>query len=111
VGTPNLLVAAAGLLGASWFLLAHIVRDYHALFSVDDASPTQSGAPSPRIPRNRYIALMFSLYAVFMIGAYFVNNLFFTEAQAQIGNEDALASFLGLFTALTGGISLILQFF
>lgn len=109
VGTPNLLVAAAGLLGASRLLLALIGRDYHALFAVDDAP--QTAAPAPRIPRNRYIALIFSLYAVFMIGAYFVNNLFFTEAQAQIGDEDALASFLGLFTALTGGISLILQFF
>lgn len=111
VGTPNLLVTAAGLLGASWLLLAFIVRDYHALFAVDDATQPKTVAPSPHIPRNRYIALMFSLYAVFMIGAYFVNNLFFTEAQAQIGNEDALASFLGVFTALTGGISLILQIF
>lgn len=111
IGTANLLLVAAALLVGSWLLLAVIARNFHNLLSLDTGKDTPLTAPPPRIPRDRYIFLLFGLYFVFMIGAYFVNNLFYTEAHAQFGDEDALASFLGLFISLTGGLSLILQFF
>jgi len=108
VGTANLLLVGAVSLAASWLVLSAIGRRYRDQLAIDD-EPGEPTASRTSIPRSGYVLLLFTLFAVYMIGAYVVNNLFYVQAQAQFTDSDALAGFLGLFLALTGGLSLVLQ--
>ena len=109
VGTPNLLLVGAVLLAGGWLILFMLGRRYRDLLAADDGPRDRAAPPPARIPRGRYVRLLFGLFGVYMIGAYVVNNLFYVQAQAQFGDTDALAGFLGLFLAMTGGVSLVLQ--
>ena len=109
LGTPNLFLAVAVLLLAGWLTLTALGRRYRGLMAAEEAPPATGDGPPPRVPPGRYTRLLFALLALYVVGAYFVSNLFFSQAEAQFADADALAGFLGLFQALSGGLSLILQ--
>ncbi len=73
--------------------------------STDD-NGKQSATPRPWW-KNRFIVTMVAVVFVSQLGYFFVDNAFYMEASGRYPAESDLASFLGLYSAVMGVISLI----
>lgn len=115
IGAANLLVAAACAGGGAFFCLLTIARTAPSLRQreADDTSeaitePTASNQPLWRDP---YIRLIFGMFILTTLGSYFVDNIFYNRLESYYPNAEQLASFLGLFNGVLGGLSLFSQLF
>jgi ATP/ADP translocase len=58
-----------------------------------------------------YIRLIFGMYIFFALGSLFIDNIFFAQIENHLTNQDQMASFLGTFSGVVGGLSLFSQMF
>ena len=116
VGTPNLLLLAAlSMTGAGW-ALRQIARRAPVLYEREaaeaestDALPA-SGA-KPTLWADPYIRLIFAVLLLFGLSDNIIDNLFYQQAGSRFLDQSQLATFLGAFTAIVGGINLFCQLF
>jgi HEAT repeat protein len=59
------------------------------------------------LTKPRYVKLILALIAIWWIGFFFVDNIFYDRAAGQFATADQLASFLGTYFIITGFIGLI----
>ncbi|MEW5869596.1 MAG: Npt1/Npt2 family nucleotide transporter [Chloroflexota bacterium] len=117
VGTTNLLfLAAAGIAGA-WILLAYLSRVYSDQLTIPTSdSTTQAERPkavkekrapkSASLFRSRYVVLILALVVAWWMSFFLIDNLFYDLSAAQYPSAEQLASFLGIFLASLGVITL-----
>jgi len=111
-GTLNLFLVAAAALGGSLSLLIVIARRYRQLLSVPaEDSAGEAQAREGGLLRNRYILLIFAMFTVFILGIYFVDNIFYAQVEARYPDENQLASFISVFFGVVGVVSLVMQLF
>ncbi len=108
IGTPNLLVLSVVAMAAALGLLILITRSYATQVNRtgehhEDVEP----APISSLLRNRFILLMFSLSVFAWISFFFVDNMFYNRVGARFPDEQQLASFLGLYLAFLGILTLL----
>jgi HEAT repeat protein len=116
VGTPNLLLLAAlSMTGAGW-ALRQIARRAPVLSGREgaetentDALP-ESGA-RPALWADPYIRLIIAVLLLFGLSDNIIDNLFYQQAGSRFLDQTQLATFLGAFTAIVGGINLLCQLF
>jgi len=106
LGTLNLLFVAIGGIAGALGLLVHITRSFADLISAEKAPP-EVRESSAGLLKNRYVVLIFALLALNVVGYFFVENIFYTQAEVQYPDEDQLAGFIGLFFALTALLTLL----
>ena len=116
VGTPNLLLLAAlSMTGAGWALrqIARRAPVLHEREGVElestDALP-ENGA-RPALWADPYIRLIFAVLLLFGLSDNIIDNLFYQQAGSRFLDQSQLATFLGAFTAIVGGINLLCQLF
>ena len=109
VGTPNLLwIAAGGIVGALLCLVS-LAR----VTAITTDLSTEEGADVSRtdtyrsLLKHRYIVLIVACTSLSWLGWYVVDNLFFEQAAARYADADQLASFLGVFGATAGCLTLL----
>jgi AAA family ATP:ADP antiporter len=107
LGTLNLLLVAAGGIAGALGLLVHITRSFAdpILASAEKVLP-EGRKSSAGLLKNRYVVLIFVLFALSQVGYFFVDNVFYAQAEVQYPAEDQLAGFIGLFFALTALLAL-----
>lgn len=114
IGAANLLLAATCAGGGALFCLLTIARSAPGLRHHEVETPataTESPAPNPSLVRDPYIRLIFGMFILTALGSYFVDNLFYNRLESYYPNAEQLASFLGLFNGVLGGLSLFSQLF
>ncbi|MFN8444102.1 MAG: Npt1/Npt2 family nucleotide transporter [Caldilineaceae bacterium] len=114
LGAINLLLVAACASGGALLFLTLLTRKAANLHIVEHDEPVANGetaTPNQSILRDSYIQLIFGMVFLFTLGSYFVDNIFYNRLEDYYPNEDQMASFLGLFNGLIGGLSLLSQFF
>jgi ATP:ADP antiporter, AAA family len=115
LGTPNLLLLAAGGIAVALAFMLRIFRlmDTEATVPLIPAEDNRQSQPRSYrdLLKNRYVVLIFALAAFAMIGRYFVDNAFYDQAQLQYGGGDQLAGFLGVFLAISGFLTLVSRVF
>ncbi|HEY1011233.1 MAG TPA: HEAT repeat domain-containing protein, partial [Herpetosiphonaceae bacterium] len=117
IGTHNLLwVAVAGLAGAWGFYawIAAAFRQELAIQSPGDplAGPRPGPPPAYReLLGQRYVLLMFGFSILSLLGFYVLDAVFYDLAAMRYPAEDDLASFVGLFLAGSGLLSLAARAF
>lgn len=108
IGTANLLIlAAVGMAGALGSLF-YISREFGRFLS--ETAPnatTENKSLAGEVVSNRYVVLILILIVLWWIGFYFVDNIFYDRSAAQFASEEVLASFLGLFLAGLGILTLL----
>ncbi|MEZ4734620.1 MAG: Npt1/Npt2 family nucleotide transporter [Caldilineaceae bacterium] len=119
VGAPNLLLLAAlSMAGAGW-ALRRLVRRAPLLKASETMTPEDAAAaePSsdkrtgPRLWTDPYIRLIFGALLLFGLCDNLIDNLFYQQAGSRFLDQTQLATFLGAFTAIVGGINLLCQLF
>ncbi len=112
VGTLNLFLVAAAALACSLVALLAIARRYRSLLSAppeEEADEAQAGAGG--LLRSRYLLLIFGMFTLYILGIYFVDNIFYAQVEARYTDEDQLASFISVFFGAVGALSLAMQLF
>ncbi len=100
-----LLSALGAALGLA--LVLHLLRHHHPVNEVIEPAPDDEPRPAgPAWWHGRYAACLIVLVAVGQMAYFFVDNAFYLEAGRRHPEAEALASFLGLYSAVMGGISL-----
>ncbi len=114
VGTPNLLLLAAlSMTGAGW-ALRQIARWAPVLYEREGAETestdaiAESGA-RPALWADPYIRLIIAVLLLFGLSDNIIDNLFYQQAGSRFFDQTQLATFLGAFTAIVGGINLFCQ--
>ena len=107
LGTPNLLLVSAAAVVLCLVLLGTVA---HA-FPILEAPPAPERAVPGRkryadLLRSRYLLLVFALVALSYLGYYVLDNAFYNVAQARARDSGELASFLGVFWAVSALITL-----
>ncbi|MCB0212096.1 MAG: cyclic nucleotide-binding domain-containing protein [Anaerolineae bacterium] len=112
LGTVNLfLLGAVGII-VSMALLWTIIN--LNTDTMANATPEKSSDPhkaSDSLFNDSYVRLIIGLFTLFIIGIYFVDNIFYSQVELRYTNEDELASFIGLFFGVFGVLSLFAQTF
>ena len=112
VGTVNLLSAAAVGFLAALLLVARFVRAFATHLSDERAATVpQTITPRAGLLRNRYVLLIVGVLALYTISSYLIDNIFYIEVEQRFRDADQLASFLGIFAGVLGGLTLVLQVF
>jgi AAA family ATP:ADP antiporter len=106
LGTLNLLLVAIGGIAGALGLLAYVTHSFADLISAEKAPP-EGQESSAGLLKNRYVVLIFVLLALNVVGYFFVENIFYTQAEVQYPAEDQLAGFIGLFFAVTALLTLL----
>ena len=108
IGTANLLVLSVVGMAAALLVLVYVTRSYAPQVNRTGAVH-DTGEPLPvrSLLRNRYILLMFSLSVLSWIAFFFVDNIFYNRVGARFPDEQQLASFLGLYLAFLGILTLL----
>ncbi|MDP3522181.1 MAG: Npt1/Npt2 family nucleotide transporter [Hydrogenophaga sp.] len=101
-----LLSAAGAVVGI--VLVQHILRHHAPLAPSADAASDAEAAPSPR-PwwQDPYVRTLVVLVLIGQMAYFFVDNAFYVEADKRFPDEHAMASFLGLYSAVMGAVSLV----
>ncbi len=114
LGTVNLFLTGAIALIAALVVLIYITRAYPGRLAAHDedapAVPEQKESTGDLL-RDHYVLLIFGLFTLFVVGVYFVDNIFYINVENRFTNEDQFASFIGIFFGLVGVLSLVIQLF
>lgn len=110
LGTANLLLVSAGAVAASMGLLFLISPPpLPARTSGVEEDRTRRRGRFGELLRSRYLALLFALVALSYLGYYVVDNSFYSLAHRRYPDADRLASFLGLFWAVSSGVTILVR--
>ena len=108
LGTANLLILAAVSVVGELGLLLYISRAYAEDLAVTAApGPAQEAQSSANLFKSRYVLLIFGLIVLWWIAFFFIDNVFYAQAAVQYPSEAQYASFLGLFLAVLGVVTLL----
>lgn len=118
VGLANLLwLAVLGVLGMLLVMSVTLRTFGHLVATPVDAKlarPSEGAeakADRGQLTGNRYIMSIFALTFVWWVVFYFVDNIFYAQAEAQFSDGNELAGFLGVFLGVLGVITLFSNFF
>ena len=112
LGTVNLfLLGALGIIISMALLWTIINRNTDTL-----AHPAPQKSDDPKkadesLFKDSYMRLIIALFTLFIIGIYFVDNIFYSQVELRYTNEDELAAFIGVFFGVFGVLSLFAQTF
>ncbi len=114
LGIANLLfLAIAGLL-ATLVLLLYMTRLYAnrlAAAPTDTGDPVEHASTRTASLKSRYIILLFTLLVISVLSYYFLDNAFYALTEVQYPTEEQLAGFIGVFGALSSGVTMVSQIF
>jgi hypothetical protein len=112
LGTINLLLVAAVAIAVALGFLVYISGVYKDQLSAPTRkTPAGDIKSTATLLKNHYILLIVSFFALGVIAYFFIDNIFYTQAQVRFPNEDQLASFIGLFFGFAGLLTLFGQSF
>lgn len=101
-----LLSAVGAAVGIA--LVLHILRHHPPVAPpADSAEEAAAVPPSRRWWQDPYVRTLVVLVLVGQMAYFFVDNAFYVEADKRFPDEHALASFLGLYSAVMGAVSLV----
>lgn len=108
LGTANLLFLAAGGVAGALVVLRGISGRYAGeLADPPVTGPAEAQERRSGLFKNRYVVLIFGLVVLWWVTFFFLDNAFYAGAAAQYPGADQMASFLGLYLAVLGVITLL----
>lgn len=101
------LLSALGAAVGIWLVL-HILGHHAPLAPPQEAQADAATAPAGR-PwwQDPYVRVLVVLVLVGQMAYFFVDNAFYVELGKRFPDEHAMASFLGLYSAVMGAVSLV----
>jgi AAA family ATP:ADP antiporter len=107
LGTVNLLFISSAAVACALGLLVYITRVFsHQLATTVEDASTQEKSPFGNLLKNRYVILIFILVVLWWLAFFYLDNIFYDRAAIQYPDSEQLASFLGIFLAGLGVVTL-----
>lgn len=108
IGTANLLLVGALASAGILTLTLYLSRDYGDTIAASlEEEEDEEQRSTGQLLKNRYILLIFGLFALGIVAYYAIDNIFYLQAEAQFAGEDQLAAFIGVFSAVVGLLTLL----
>lgn len=110
IGTLHLLAFSIVGMVACLFVLFYITRKMARRIAEPEEEEEESlagGVASSQLNKNRYLYLIVGVAALSIFGYYLLDYVFYNQLEARYPDEDQLAVFLGIFTAVYGIVKLI----
>jgi HEAT repeat protein len=113
LGTVNLLFLSAAAVAGALGLMHYTTRSYSGKLDIPNqkipAAKTRNETQSSlqELLKSRYIILIFTLVTVWWVAFTFIDNIFYLQTTTRFPGEEQLASFLGLYLAFLGLLTLI----
>ncbi len=114
--TPDLFLLSAAGAVVGFGLVLYITAHYHppegASGHGDEGEHAAEGAKGGRAWwKEPYIAVMIAMIVSSQMIYFFTDETFYIAVEHRYGNEEAIASFLGTYSAIMGSISLAVSLF
>jgi AAA family ATP:ADP antiporter len=114
IGAGNLLLVAALIALGALGLLGYLTLAYGSLLKVAEPARVALDAPDNTtavgLPAtDRYLFLSYGIFILYIVGFYFLSNIFYGQAETHYANADQLAAFLSLLYGVVGVGSLLMQ--
>jgi AAA family ATP:ADP antiporter len=108
VQPADLFLLSALANGTGIVLVLLILRRHRPVKAISEQETDQQEDGSVANPwwRSRYIVTMVWLVIIGQLAYYFLDNAFYVEAGKRYANKEDLASFLGIYSAIVGMVSL-----
>ncbi|MFC7459357.1 cyclic nucleotide-binding domain-containing protein [Hydrogenophaga defluvii] len=100
------LLSAVGAAVGIWLVL-HILRHHAPLVPSQEAQADAAVATGHPWWKDPYVRVLVVLVLVGQMAYFFVDNAFYVELDKRFPDEHAMASFLGLYSAVMGAVSLV----
>ncbi len=107
IGSADLFYLSALGAAVGIVLVLHILRHYEPVAAGNEAAEKEIEASGAPWWKSRYFGIMIALVAVGQMGYFFIDNAFYVEAGKHFPRAEELASFLGIYSAIMGGVSLL----
>lgn len=111
IHTEGLLFIALGGVGASFVMMRYIAHRYAVFLNRPDMVMMTDNAPALQqdtsVSYRQYILLIFALVSLAVSTLYMIETAFYEQAAFLYPNEEALASFLGVFFSVAGILQLV----
>ncbi|NJN80935.1 MAG: hypothetical protein HC802_00655 [Caldilineaceae bacterium] len=114
IGTVNLILVAILSFGVAMAVLSMLNRTFADKLDVvltTEPSRREQPGQNESLFQNRYVSMILGMVVVSVISYFFLDNIFFSLAEAQFTTDEQLASFLGIFSAIIGFTTLLSQLF
>ncbi len=111
LGTVSMLLGSAVALVIGMALVSRIVRTFPAASEDVDSNASARGDAGEARSIKLYSRMIFVLVLVSGAAFYFIDNIFYTQAERQFTDEATLAGFLGIFWAMVNLATLGLNLF
>lgn len=108
VGTVNLLWFAVASLVAALWLLTRTLRTHPEAFKAETSASGEASSNLQRdLLKNPFVILIFAEALIWVIASFLNDNIYYTQTALRFPDSDQLASFLGLISAIIGGVTLV----
>lgn len=110
LGTPNLLLLAGLALGVALGFQLILLRENKTRLDAPTAvtrATHKTAGWMQALGQNRYLGAILVLVSLMWMGFFFIDNIFYNVATAQISDANQLASFIGTLIAAIGVIGLV----
>ncbi len=116
LSTPDLFLLSALGAFAGILLVLYITANYQPPADAsggeeEEAADEGEDGTAKAWWKDRYIATMISMVALSQLIYFFIDETFYLAVEHRYPNEEAMASFLGVYSAIMGGISLAVSLF
>lgn len=112
--TQDLLLLSAVSMAICFALTIYITRNFHAPEGAGE-SDEDDAAPGEAAPKawwkDKYIGLLITLVFASQLMYFFIDERFYAAVEQRYPDEEAMASFLGIYSAVMGTVSLIVSLF
>lgn len=114
--TPDLFLLSAVGAVAGFFLVLYITANYSPPADAqghgdEDDHAADAAKGGKAWWKEPYIAVMIAMIVASQMIYFFTDETFYIAVEHRYGNEEAIASFLGLYSAIMGSISLAVSLF
>ncbi|MDX1615129.1 MAG: HEAT repeat domain-containing protein, partial [Candidatus Promineifilaceae bacterium] len=115
LGADNMLLVAAMLMGLALAAQLSVNRFFAEQLAAPPAPAADVGRAASQnngqVFKSGYVRLILTLFTLFVIGVYFVDNTFYALSEIRFPEADELASFVGVFWGVSSVLVLLMQGF
>ena len=110
--TTDLLLAAAASVFCILLILGAISRSFsHQLDLPLEKASTEAAGSAKTVFKSHYVLLLCSLFGIVVLVYFFIDAIFYAQAEIRYPTQESLTAFVGVFFGVIGFLGLLTRLF